>query len=154
MDLKNPSPKTFEISKVNSKRKRIIFFIEILVVFSLVAGITFSFLNLNNFNYPKIFEAIKGTLNLKQAQQHKDLSFEEKARNLIDKKILDITELKKTDQGLDIKTKQGIEVFISDDKDLGDQVKTLQTVLSKAKIEKREVLLIDFRFDKLVVRYK
>ena len=27
-------------------------------------------------------------------------------------------------------------------------------VLSKAKIEKREVLLVDFRFDKLTVRYK
>jgi len=154
MDLKNSGPKTFETSKVNSKRKRIIFLIEILAVFSLVVGITFSFLNLNNFNYSKIFEAIKGTLDLKQAQQHKDLSFEEKARTLIDKKLLDITELKKTDRGLDIKSKQGVEVFISDDKDLGDQVKTLQTVLSKAKIEKREVLLIDFRFDKLVVRYK
>ena len=53
-----------------------------------------------------------------------------------------------------IKSKEGVEVIISEDKDLDFQVRTLQTLLSKAKIEKRILLLVDFRFEKLVVRYQ
>src|SRR4030042_3563387 len=150
MLVKKQRPKSCEISNVNSNRKKIIFWIEIVAVFTLISGICFSFLNVKNFDFSKFLETIKSSSGLKKDEaESRELTFLDKARNSIDKKLLSITELKETPEVLSIKSREGIDVFISKNKDLETQVKTLQTVLSKAKIEKREVLLVDFRFDKL-----
>lgn len=47
----------------------------------------------------------------------------------------------------------GILVDFSPQKDLGEQVRALQLVLPKVKMEQRRVLEIDLRFNKVVIKY-
>ena len=82
------------------------------------------------------------------------VSFEERLRALIDGKLLHISSIKKSSQGYyTVDSREHTKTIIDGNKDLDDQVRTLQTVLSKATIEKKKIILIDFRFEKLVVRY-
>ncbi len=47
----------------------------------------------------------------------------------------------------------GILVSFSPQKDLAEQVRALQLVLPKVKMEQRQVIEIDLRFNKVVIKY-
>jgi hypothetical protein len=152
---KQPS-QVFSVPKVHTRKKRVWLAIEIIIVLAVLVGTIFTFLWSSNFSTQKVLDNLKEFLSLKkQNEVAKGVSFEEQVRSSIDGKIIKISSLEKSPEGfLVIRDKDGLTVVLSPEKDLETQVRTLQTLLGKAKIEKRAVSLVDFRFEKLVVRYK
>ncbi|MEX0621727.1 MAG: hypothetical protein WD187_01950 [Candidatus Woykebacteria bacterium] len=144
------------VSKTHTKKRRIVLAFEVLLVVLVVVGTGFSFLKFNNFSVVDLSSRIKGVLSLKkEARRGEDqISQKKKILNLIDKKILSVTNIEESRENFFIvQTKEKVKVIISTDKNLQDQARALQNVLAKAKIEGKDVSLVDFRFEKLVVRY-
>ena len=54
---------------------------------------------------------------------------------------------------ISVKAKNGPTILFSTKKSLTDQVSTLQTLLTKAKIDNKAIKKVDFRFEKIVVEY-
>ena len=152
---KQPS-QVFSVPKIHTRTKKVWLATEITIVLAVLAGTVFTFFWSSGFSPQKALEKLKGIVSLKkQNATAEKLSFEQAARLSIDGKLLKITEVEKSPEGsLAMKDDQGLVLILSPTKDLETQVRALQTVLSKAKIEKRTVSLVDFRFEKLVVRYK
>ena len=147
----------FTTPKVHTKKRRLRLTIEILLISLVLIGTVFSVLRFRDFSFEKLTKNFQNAITLKKPTQSKtdQISVEAKIKELIDKKILTITSIEKSEGGFAvIKSKEKTSVIISTEKNLENQAKTLQTVLSKAKIEEKEVSLVDFRFDKLIVRYK
>ena len=146
----------FAAPKTHSKLRNIRLAIEILILIVVTAGTILSLLAPGNFSFQKGLENLRGLVGLKkQNLVQTEASFEERVASAVDKKILNITSLEKSTEGfVTIKSAEEVTVVLSSQKDLDSQTRTLQTVLSKAKIEGREVSLVDFRFDKIVVRYR
>jgi len=152
---KRPS-QVFSAPKVHTRTKRVWLATEISIVLAVLVGTALSFLWSSGFSPQKALNNLKEIVSLKrQDKTAEKLSFEEQARLLIDGKIFKIASVEKSAEGfLTVRDNGGLVVILSPTKDLGTQVRALQTVLSKAKIENRTVSLVDFRFEKLVVRYK
>jgi hypothetical protein len=154
---KSSHQKVFTTEKTHARKKRLRLIAELSVVALVIIGTGLTIFSLESFSYEKAFSRAKELLRLQrdEAPVSVGLTFEEKIRNEIDKKILNIASIEKTsEKNFKIKTAEKVTVFISTDKDLEFQSGTLQRLLSKAKIEKKRVSVVDFRFDKLVVRYK
>ena len=136
MSVRKSPQKIFSAPKTHNNKRKAIFLVEILVIILLITGTIISFVALDEFAPSDYFKKFTNLALLKRPSQKKEeKSFEEKIREAIDKKILDVTAIEKSNEGL------------------GFQARTLQTVLSKAKIENRVASLVDFRFDKIVVQY-
>jgi len=148
--------KVFSAPKIHSKTKLARLAVEVLIVLIVLVGTGVTLFWPSNFSLQQTLESLKGTLSLKKEKvETKGLSIEEQVRFLADEKVINIASLEKSPQGfLTVKDKDGLVVIFSSGKELETQVRTLQTLLTKAKIEKRVVSLVDFRFEKLVVRYK
>lgn len=147
--------RVFTSSKEHRNRKRIILIIEGLVIFLLLVGTTLTFFGPKKFVTSEWLDSLKNRISFQDPQDKVEgVSFEDLIKEQIDGKFLQIKSVKKDKEGFfSIESTEGTKVFLVEEKDLENQVRTLQTVLSKAKIEKKKVILIDFRFDKLVVRY-
>lgn len=156
MKPKNNPQQVFVAPKVHTKVRNIRLTIEILLLIVVVIGTIFSLLLPSNFSLQTRLEDLKGLISLKKQNfEPKAPSFEERAATSIDKKLLNITSLESGSEGfVTIRSMEGVTVILSSQKDIETQTRALQTVLSKAKIEGKAVSLVDFRFDKLVVRYK
>ena len=50
-------------------------------------------------------------------------------------------------------SKTGVTIFFSKEKNFRESISTLQTLLAKAKIDNKTVKQVDFRFDKIIVKY-
>ena len=76
-------------------------------------------------------------------------------KNLIDEyKIFEVGSVRESgNDSLEVTSKNNILVIFSLKKDLSGQVRTLQTVSTKAKIENRNLKKVDFRFEKIIVEY-
>lgn len=156
MKIKKDPQQVFIAPRIHSRTRSIRLTIEILILVLVLTGTIFSLLAPSNFSPHQGLENLKGLVSLKkQNLETKSPSFEERAKVLIDKKLFDIASSEKSaDDFLTIQSKEGLVVILSNQKDLEFQVRTLQTLLSKAKIEGKAVALVDFRFGNLVVRYK
>lgn len=155
MKFRKAQTKVFTPSKEHKKTRRTILFIEVLVVILIVIGTLAIFLRPQDLSWDRFIRDLERRVVLKNPETEiQNESFEEKIKALIDGKLLHIKSIKKSSQGFyTIESKEQTKVIIDEKKDLDDQVRTLQTVLSKAKIEKKRTILIDFRFEKLVVRF-
>lgn len=155
MSVRKSPQKIFSAPKTHNNKRKAIFLVEILVIILLIVGTIISFVALDEFAPSDYFKKFTNLALLKRPSQKKEeKSFEEKIKKVIDKKILDVTAVEKSSGGYySIKSKEGVNVVMVGDKDLEFQARTLQTVLSKAKIENRVASLVDFRFDKIVVQY-
>ena len=156
MKVRRPQ-KVFVTEKTHSKTKNLRLVIELAIVVLVIVGTGFTVFGLNDFSYDKFFDRTKELFRLKKEEITKptEITFEEKIKREIDKKILNFSTIQETSGGnYKIKTRERVLVYISASKDLEFQSGTLQRLLSKAKIEKKTLILVDFRFDKLVVRYK
>src|SRR3990167_9244680 len=116
-----------------------------IVVFSSI-GKTFkniSFGKIRNLFAPQVPVAINTqedtTSNLKKKLENESISVKE------------IKQLSSGDFAVVIQNEIILE--ISGEKDLDIQVRALQNILAKAKIEEREIKRIDFRFEKVIVEY-
>ena len=147
----------FTTPKIHTKKRRLRLAIEILLISLVVIGTVFSALKFREFPLAKLTKSLKNAVTLKEETKPKtdQTSVEAQIKELIDKKILTVTSIEKSGEKFAIiKSKENTSVIISTEKNLESQAKTLQTVLSKAKIEEKEISVVDFRFDKLIVRYK
>jgi len=155
-DKNKPTKEIYSPPKTHASIKRTLFLIEISILVLVFIGTIFYFFRPSEISFEKMLVKAKEIVSLKkQKEEQKGATLEEKLRREIDGKILSIISIdKQTDGYVVIRSKEGVEVIISEDKDLDFQVRTLQNLLSKAKIEKRILLLVDFRFEKLVVRYQ
>jgi len=144
-------------SRTFSKKKRFMFALEVILILIVVVGSVVSLLNLKNISFSEVAIKVKGIISIQKQDQDekKDISLEEKIdRNFADV-IPDIVSIDTAKKDFStIKTHDKTTVIISNLYSLEEQAETLQNILSKAKIEERSVYLVDFRFDKLVVRYK
>ena len=156
MKFRKAETKVFTPSKKHKKTRRFILIIEILVAVLIIIGTLVIFLRPQDLSFGSLTRDLERIVSLKNPDTKiKDVIFEDRVISLVDQKLLHIKSIKKTIHGYyTIESKEQIKVIIDEDKDLDDQVRTLQTVLSKAKIEKKKLILIDFRFEKLVVRYQ
>jgi molybdopterin-binding protein len=156
MIVANNPTKVFTPQKPHSSAKKILLFIEILSLVLVATGTFIFFFRQSDFSFQNMWRRVLAAATLKkQNLSHPGLSFEGQVRDAIDGKVLSIVSIESQGGGfVTIRSKEGVEVIFSSSKDLNFQVSTLQTLLSKAKIEQRVVLLVDFRFDKLVVRYE
>ncbi|OGY21646.1 MAG: hypothetical protein A2126_01995 [Candidatus Woykebacteria bacterium GWB1_45_5] len=148
--------KVFSTPKIHSRTKVTRLAIEVILLLIVLIGTGLTLFWPTGFSLEKNLQNLKEILSLKrQKVEVKGLSFEEKVRGLVDGKVIHIALLEKSSEGfVTVRDDEGLAVIFSPKKDLETQVRTLQTLLSKAKIEKRAITLVDFRFDKLVVRYK
>ena len=152
---KSPT-KVFTPPRTHSLTKKILLLIEISSLVLVTAGTVIFFFRPADFSVQDMWKRMLASVTLKkQESARQGASFEGQVREAIDGKVLNIVSVESRKEGfIIIKSKEGVEVILSTSKDLNFQVRALQTLLSKAKIEQRVVLLVDFRFDKLVVRYE
>lgn len=148
--------KLFKPKKTHERRRGIFFLAAItLVVITTVSLLGFVFWRLD----PPLkiwLTSFKESLTFKRRtnSESQTISFEKKARNEIEAKVGKVERIEDHEDFTLFKLESGREIFLEKNKDLDIQVQTLQTIFSKAKIEGKEVILVDFRFSKLVVRYK
>lgn len=157
MKFKRSVQKAFVVPKTHEKKKRVRLAVEFLLIGSVLVGTVIGLIRFGEFSFGKTAAKLRSVVSLRTPvlEVTKEASFEEKIKKLIDKRVLEIASIEKTPEGnFKIKSKVGVVVVIAANKDLEIQAGTLQTLLAKAKIEKKQVALVDFRFDKLVVRYK
>jgi hypothetical protein len=150
-----PAPRLFSAPRIHAPKTRTLRLIEGLVLISVLTGTIVSFLNSRNFSLTAFLEQLPRILTPRQASESgrpKDASFEEKILFELQKISLSVEETSKTAEGnLLVITKDNTKVYFASDKDPSSQVRTLQTVLAKARIESKKIRRVDFRFENLVV---
>ena len=75
-------------------------------------------------------------------------------RYLDEKKVAYATIDRLSDSSYAIHLKSGEEVFLSDDKDILEQLTSLQLILARLTMEGKQIFRLDFRYDKPVVVLK
>lgn len=157
MKFKRTDQKVFVAPKIHEKKKRIRLAVELLLISSVLVGTILGLIRFGEFSFGKTAAKLRSIVSLRTPvlEITNEATFEEKIKKIIDKRILEVASIEKTSEGdFKIRSHTEVVVIISANKDLEIQAKTLQTLLAKAKIENEQVTLVDFRFDKLVVRYK
>jgi hypothetical protein len=153
---KNSVP-VFNVQKKHAWRDVLLRFVSLILIGSVVLGTLVWLLVVSGFSFQKFLnmslEALKP-----QVQQEKKvdgLTPEEELRVLIDQdKLFEIESLTKTAEGdFVVVAKNGPTVIFTVKKSLTDQLTTLQTLLTKAKIDNKALKKVDFRFAKIVVEY-
>lgn len=152
----NQRKSVFEVKKKHSWRVNLIRLLEIGLILIVLFGTVVWLLSQSNFSLEKLFQDVKGKLQPKitakkvisQKDQKQDLQ-----TLLESEKVFEIESINDVQNGLEVKSKNSATVVFAKDKDLSNQVRTLQTLLAKAKIENKSVKRVDFRFEKIVVQY-
>ena len=145
----------FTPTKEHSNKRRLIFLVEVAAVITIALGTASFFLVPKDFSTQNLLGTFRDIISLKKTESSLDeKTFENLLREEVDGKILRVTSIKNSNQGFyTVESTEGLKVIFDENKALDGQVRTLQTLLSKAKIDKKRVILVDFRFDKLVIRY-
>src|SRR3989344_7762773 len=149
----NLPDKLFKPAKPNTKIKTVLRVVEIILVLLVIAG-TIGLVNVNSGRFLNFLEKRKSALfpRVQIVSPIKEAGFQEKLIRSLPKGIFDPVKTTETKEGnLQVTSKQSITAIFSKEKDIAFQVSTLQTILIKAKIDKKKVKTIDFRFEKVVV---
>lgn len=147
----------FKIKKKNLWRDKALRFVGLFLIGLVIFGTFIWLSNLTNFSLSTFFQNIGNRIRpeIKQEEKIEELTMEEELKNLINQeKIVEIESVSKTaEKDILLKTRQGLVIIFSAKKSLTDQVTTLQTLLTKAKIENKALKKVDFRFEKIIVEY-
>ena len=145
----------FAPTKEHSKKKRLIFLIEGVAVVTIALGTAIFFLVPKDLSTKNLVGTLRNIVSLKKTENSfKEETFENLLKEAVDGKILHVTSINNSNQGFyTVESTEGLKVIFDENKGLDGQVRTLQTLLSKAKIDKKRVIFVDFRFDKLVIHY-
>lgn len=144
----------FKVKKKHSWKGNLIRFLELTLLFIVISGTVFWYLSQSHFSLPKFFDSVKSALSPKIEKKvvNKTETAEDKLTRIIkESRLFEIESLKKIESGFEVRSKNNLLVVFSDDKDFSESVRTLQTLLAKAKIDNKTVKRVDFRFDKLIV---
>lgn len=152
-----PSVPVFTIEKKHAWRDILLRWVGLALVLIVLLGTVVWYLVASNFSFEKTFESLVERLKpeVKKEQKIEVTRPEQELSALIEKdKVIEIESLKRTSEGdLTVKAKSGPVIIFAIEKSLTDQVATLQTLLTKAKIDNKALKKVDFRFEKIVVEY-
>ena len=147
----------FNVKKKHAWRDQILRWVSILMLVLVLLGTLVWILLSANPPFEKIINDVLSRIKpeIKKETKIKTNSKEEELRNLIENdKVLEIETLANTvENDISVKAKNGPTILFSTKKSLTDQVSTLQTLLTKAKIDNKAIKKVDFRFEKIVVEY-
>jgi len=153
----NSQRPVFTVEKKHAWRDRFIRSVEIILVAAVALGTGVWLLVSSNFSFEGLLGGLTSSLSPRTSTSSavRDLSPEDKIRALIQEEhLLEIASVTKTPQGdFEVKSKSGQLIIFSQEKNLEEQVSTLQNLLAKAKIEGKGLKKADFRFSKIVVEY-
>src|SRR3989344_1841847 len=145
----------FTPTKEHSKKRRLIFLVEVIAVVTIASGTAIFFLIPKDFSTQNLLGTFRNIISLKKTENSlEEKTFENLLKEAVDGKILHVTSINNSNQGFyTLESTEGLKVIFNENKALDGQVRTLQTLLSKAKIDRERVIFVDLRFDKLVIRY-
>jgi hypothetical protein len=153
--LRKQDSKVFVAPKTHGNRRALYIRIYLVIGFLLVTAVVTLLVVQYKQEAGAYFKDLWERLLLrKPATPREEKSIEQKIWNKLNGQLFEVTTVENMGEYLTVQTRQGTVLFISSEKSLDDQVRTLQTLLAKARIDKRELAIVDFRFDKLVVSYK
>ncbi|MCH8821256.1 hypothetical protein IID23_01910 [Patescibacteria group bacterium] len=146
-----------ELSKPNTKVRRILLFFEIILVALVLAGTTFGLVRVFEFSPVQFFEKNLSHLVPKNPVDTSKAKPKDKQGILIESLPEEVFAFKEkkaeTKDYVSLVSKQGTTAIFSLSKDLDEQLATLQNLLIKAKINNKKVEKLDLRFDKIIVVY-
>ncbi len=155
--FKKRESNSVELKKPHTKAKKTLFYVEILLMFLVVAGTVFGILKLVEISPSDIIQRnINKVSPVSPIPKVEDLG-KSKTQIIIEALPKEVFEIKKVQEEsvgeLRLLSTQGTLAIFSLDKEADSQLTTLQNLLTKAKINNRTVKSIDLRFDKAVVVY-
>ncbi|HSX57650.1 MAG TPA: hypothetical protein VLE47_00065 [Candidatus Saccharimonadales bacterium] len=158
MDFKSSPAPVFSVNKKHAWRDTASKIVGLILIALVILGTLFWLLFSTHFSFSNSFKGVLANLSPKIATtetKKKVESEQDKLRVLLQKaKLFEIESITKTDEGdFLVKGKDNLVVYFSSDKDLASQVTTLQSLLTKARIENKAFKKVDFRFEKTVVQY-
>lgn len=147
----------FTIQKKHAWRDQIIRWVSVGLVIVVLAGTLIWLLVSARFSFGNFFSDQIQRLKpeIKQEKVKENLTPEQELIILIEeRKVLQIDSISQTAEGdLQLRSKEGTVVIFAVEKSLTDQLTTLQTLLTKAKIDNKALKKVDFRFEKIVIEY-
>ena len=144
----------FETQKKNSSKKKFVNFFEILLITFVVLGTALWLLISSHFSFQTLFANALRTLTPQVSTEKKTAPQipEETVKKLLNG-TLEVTSTSRTEDGsLQVATKNNLVIIFSLKKDLAGQVRSLQTILAKAKIDNKTIQKVDFRFSKTIIQ--
>ncbi len=149
-------PKQFQVTQIHKPKANLLRLFEILIILAVMGGTIFLFFNHRQVSWQGIVSSFQSLLTPKQAtsSSKKEISFEDRllsdlAKNSFKVKSYSLTQ----ESNYLIVIDQGTKIYFDSKKDSASQVRTLQTLVAKARIEDRQLRRVDFRFEKPVVEY-
>ena len=147
-----------DLKKPNLKARRTLRIVEIALILFVVLSTIFGLVRISRFSpsdfWNEHFSVVSPKILEPNAPAEDNDRSDQIIRNL-PKGVFTFKKLeKKTDTDLVITSQQGTTALFSLMKDPDFQLTTLQNILTKAKINKRNVDKVDLRFDKVAVVFK
>ena len=152
----NKSVPVFQVKKKHSWRGRLVRLLEVLLIVLVLLGTLVWYLVSSHFSFNNFFKSASQLLSIKveKTKVIKQQTDQEKLKTAIEEsKVFEIESIKGVQGGFEVKSKIGLIVDFSKEKDFDESIRTLQTLLAKAKIDNKTVKQVDFRFDKIIVKY-
>ena len=152
----NKSVPVFQVKKKHSWRGRLVRLLEVLLIVLVLLGTLGWYLVSSHFSFNHFFKSAAQLLSIKveKTKVIKQQTDQEKLKSAIEEsKVFEIESIKGVQGGFEVKSKSGLIVDFSKEKDFDESIRTLQTLLAKAKIDNKTVKQVDFRFDKIIVKY-
>lgn len=147
----------FSVKKQHAWRDQLVRFIGLGLIGIVLLGTAFWLLLAANFSAEKFLGGVVQKLKpeVKQEPREKPKTKIEELKQLLEEdNLVEISSQANTPEGdILITTKGGQVLIFAVSKSLMDQVRTLQTLLTKAKIDNKALKKVDFRFEKTVVEY-
>ena len=149
--------KGVKLNKPNTKVKKTLLFFEIILVVLVLAGTSFGLVRVFEFSPRQFFEENMSRFIPKNPVDTTQIKPKDKKDILVESLTGELFAFKEkkieTKDYISLISKQGTTAIFSLNKDLDEQLATLQNLLTKAKINNRTVKKVDLRFDKIIVIY-
>lgn len=149
--------KKIEFEKPNTQGRRKVLVLEIALILLVLGGTAFGLIRVLEFSPEKFLQDTLDNFAPRPQVVVERKAEEDKAFLIIDSLPKELFTLDKetarSSEHLVLVSKQGTTAVFSLTKNIESQLNTLQNLLTAAKINKRKVKKVDFRFEKLVVTY-
>jgi hypothetical protein len=145
----------FSPGEIHRPKLRFLKLVEVLLIVLVLGGTTAAFINFKGDAVKNFFQSLPSKFSPQQEKKEVEVpvSFEDQLKINLVAASLKADTFQKTTEGDFLVGIGKTNIFFDDGKDSASQVSTLQTVLSKAKIEGRQIKKVDFRFENVVVEF-
>lgn len=137
--------------KVNRKKFLVQKIILGVVALILVVGSLFPVLK--SFSLKNFLDSTVNSFSIKKSETKSvPATFLDQVNSALENKFK-TTSIEPDQDGAKVELGNGTEVWFSEEKDLNEQIRSLQTLFSKATIENKQLKKVDFRFSKVIIEY-